>query len=187
MRADLRYTLRDLDLLPDDGNRYELIDGDLYVSKQPDWEHQRACHQFGFALQAWDLQNIVGVTIPEPGIIFAEDEAVAPDIVWISRERFRRVIGDDGKLHDAPDLVVEVLSPGGRNEERDREIKLKLYSRRGVREYWIVNWSAPSVQVFRRENGALRLAATLWADDPLTSPLLPGFSARVGELCALPG
>ena len=55
-------------------------------------------------------------------------------MVWISRERFAAALEPDGKLHAAPDLVVEVLSPGSTNERRDRQAKLKLYSRRGVRE-----------------------------------------------------
>ena len=68
----------------------------------------------------------------------------APDVVWVSKERLAAVLRRDGKLHGAPDLVIEVLSPGAKNERRDREAKLKLYARRGVREYWIINWHAPA-------------------------------------------
>ena len=133
-------------------------------------------------LHNWSERDGAGLAISAPGVIFAQDEAVAPDIVWIGRGRLERVLGDDGKLHAAPDLVVEVLSPGPRNEERDRDIKLKLYSRRGVREYWIVDWQDLSIQVYRREQAALRLVATLGAEDTLVSPLLPGFSLRVADL-----
>jgi Uma2 family endonuclease len=79
-------------------------------------------------------------------------------------------------------LVIEVLSPGSTNERRDREVKLKLYSRRGVLEYWIVDWQARQVEVYRREELALRLASTLYATDPLTSPLLPGFACGIATL-----
>jgi Uma2 family endonuclease len=79
-------------------------------------------------------------------------------------------------------LVVEVLSPGGTNERRDREAKLKLYSRRGVLEYWIVDWRTQQIEVYRREQLALRLVATLYATDTLTSPFLPGFVCQVATL-----
>jgi Uma2 family endonuclease len=87
-------------------------------------------------------------------------------------------------LHAAPELVVEILSPGATNERRDREAKLKLYSRRGVLEYWIVDWRAQQVEVYRREELALRLGATLYPADVLQSPLLPGFACQVATLLA---
>jgi Uma2 family endonuclease len=186
MSTRVRFTTSDLALVPDDGNRYEIIDGDLHVSTQPHWRHQYTSVRFVRALDPIGDVPQRGITIVAPGLIFAEDQAVTPDIVWISRERLGRVVDEDGKLHGAPDLVVEILSPGRANEERDRELKLKLYSRYGVREYWIVDWREPTVQVFRREHAALQLVATLTAEDSLTSPLLPGFSWRVRDLCAAP-
>jgi Uma2 family endonuclease len=185
--TQLRFTIHDLELLPlDDGKRYEIIDGELYVSTAPHWRHQFACDSFIVAIRLWSLQSGLGTPISGPGVVFAEDDAVEPDFVWVSRERFRWVIGGDGKLHAAPDLVVEILSPGPTNEERDLELKLKLYSRRGVQEYWIVDWRDATVRVYRRAQAALQLVATLTAEDALTSPLLPGFSQRVGDLCAEP-
>ena len=85
-------------------------------------------------------------------------------------------------LGEYPELVIEVLSPGGTNERRDREAKLKLYSRRGVLEYWIVDWRTRQVEVYRREDLALHLVATLHSTDMLTAPLLPGFSCEVATL-----
>ena len=109
-------------------------------------------------------------------MIFAHDDNVIPDLVWISRERFADIWDEGGHMRAAPELVVEVLSPGSENERRDRDVKLKLYSRRGVLEYWIVDWRLRTVEVYRREELALRLVATLVDGDALTSPLLPGFS-----------
>ena len=119
-----------------------------------------------------------------PGLIFADDDDVAPDVVWISNERIRTALAEDGKLHSAPELVVEVVSRGFENERRDREVKLKLYSRRGVSEYWIADWWNEKVEVFRRENAELKLVATLFADDQIVSPILPGFECRVGDFFA---
>lgn len=115
-------------------------------------------------------------------MIFSEENAVAPDLVWISSERFSDSLDEAGHLRIAPDLVIEVLSPGNANERRDRELKLRLYSREGVREYWIADWRDHSVQVYRRNGVALDLVATLRDGDILTSPMLPGFSAPVARL-----
>jgi Uma2 family endonuclease len=183
--TELRFTVHDLELLPDslDGTRYEVIDGELYVSRAPHWGHQRVTHHLTIALHTWDPDEQHGVVGATPGVIFSDHDAVIPDLVWIGRQRLSHLLADDGKLHAAPDLVVEVLSPGPENEKRDRDIKLTLYSRRGVREYWIVDWREQTIAVFRRENAALQLTETLHAADTLTSPVLPGFAAQVATLC----
>jgi Uma2 family endonuclease len=182
MPTALRWTSADLAVLPDNDKRYEIIDGELYVSRQPHWHHQRTCGKIFAVLDAWSMQTGAGEANLAPGVIFAEDDDVAPDVVWISRARQATALGPGGHLHAAPELVVEVLSPGATNERRDREVKLKLYSRRGVLEYWIVDWQARQVEVYRREELALRLVATLYATDTLTSPLLPGFACGVVTL-----
>ena len=105
-------------------------------------------------------------------------------MVWVSKERLAAVLRADGHLHGAPDLVAEVLSPGLRNEQRDREAKLKLYSSRGVREYWIINWQQRLVEMYRRQQTALRLVGTLYEGDVLESPLLPGLSSPLEKLFA---
>src|SRR2546422_5002996 len=84
----LRWTVDDLELLPDDGSRYEIVDGELYVSKQPDMQHQVVCTKVSFLLELWNSQTQLGLTIAAPGIIFASDNAVVPDVVWISNERY---------------------------------------------------------------------------------------------------
>lgn len=182
MTTALRYTSADLETFPDGGNRYEVIDGELYVSKQPHYHHQFACARLVTYLEMWNMQTGAGQANFAPGIIFADDDDVAPDVIWMSHARKAIVLSDDGKLHAAPEIVVEVLSPGNANTRRDRETKLKLYSRRGVEEYWIVDWLMRQVEVYRREGHALQLAATLLARDELTSPLLPGFSCPVSGL-----
>jgi Uma2 family endonuclease len=178
----LNWTSRDLELLPDDGNRYEIIDGELYVAKQPDWQHQLVGFRLGFLLQMWNEQSQAGLVNLTPGIIFADDTNVVPDVVWISQERLKTALYKDGKLHNAPELVVEVLSPGADNERRDREVKLKLYSRRNVKEYWVVNWRERTLEIYRREEAVLTLDKTLEETDVLQSPLLAGFSCKVSQL-----
>ncbi len=178
----VHWTTHDLELLPDDGNRYEIIDGELYVSRQPDWEHQLVSGEIFAVLREWSRQTAAGIANVTPGIIYADDTNVVPDVVWISQERLRSALQADRKLHTTPELVVEVLSPGSENERRDREVKRKLYSRRNAKEYWIVNWRERNLEVYRRQDAVLELEKTLDETDILESPLLPGFRCKVSEL-----
>ncbi len=178
----VRWTTADIELLPDNGNRYEIIDGDLFVTRAPHWKHQKAASRAGTALDAWSWQTGLGETVQAPGVIFSDADNVIPDVVWISKARLATGLDEAGHLIVAPELVVEVLSAGTDNERRDREAKLKLYSLRGVQEYWIMNWRAQQVEVYRRHQAMLQLVATLLTTDELTSPLLPGFSCAVAQL-----
>ncbi|HIQ04360.1 MAG TPA: Uma2 family endonuclease [Anaerolineae bacterium] len=178
----VRWTSGDLVLLPENEKRYEIVDGELFVSKQPHWHHQATCNNIAAELTNWNRTTGQGQTVSAPGVIFDEENDVVPDVVWVSRERLAAILGEDGHLHRAPELVVEVLSPGWVNERRDRVAKLKLYSVHGVREYWIVDWRAQAVEVYRRQDAALRLVCTLHREDELTSPLLPGFRVPVARL-----
>lgn len=183
VNSSVRFTSADLECLPDvDGVRYEIIDGDLYVSKTPDARHQYACLEIGSALSQWNRQTGAGVAFVAPGLVFASDEDVVPDVAWVSRDRLLLIMDDRGHFRAAPDLVVEVLSPGAENARRDRELKLKLYSRQGVREYWIVDWRLRTVEVYRRSDEVLQLVGTLTDLDLLTSPLLPGFRCPLANL-----
>ena len=182
MASTMRWISTDLETMPDDGKRYEIIDGELYVSKQPSWHHQYTCVAISTKLENWNQETGIGQVNLAPGLIFAEDDDVAPDLVWISNARRDVALGDDGKLHAAPELVVEVLSPGRANEKRDREAKLKLYSRRGVHEYWIVDWQRRQIDIYRRSDLALHLIATLQESDKLETPLLPGFTLSLATL-----
>ena len=181
--AAIRWTIADVEAMPDDEwKRYEIIDGELLVSRAPGDPHQIVTNEAQFALTAWNAETRLGVVIPGPGLIFTESDAVIPDVVWVSRERRPLIEGEDHHLHGAPELVVEVLSPGATNERRDQQAKLKLYSIYGVQEYWIVDWRTQTVAVYRRKRARLQLVATLGTDDTLTSPVLPGFELAVARL-----
>lgn len=175
----VRWTTADLELFPDNGNRYEIVDGELFVTRAPHWGHQKVADKICAALNS---QTSSGEAVTGVGIIFTDADNVIADVVWVSNDRLAAVLDDAGHLTAAPELVVEVLSPGEGNERRDRQVKLKLYATQGVRQYWIVDRQLQQIQVYRREQATLVLAATLLSSDELTSPLLPGFSCHVGSL-----
>ncbi len=187
MTTAFRFTSADLECFPDiPGVRYEIIDGELYVSRVTDWHHQHAEGQLFAELNEWSQQSGAGLPILTPGLVFAPDQDVIPDLIWISWERLHLAEDEKGHFRAAPEIVVEVLSPGRANEVRDRELKLSLYARQGVREYWIVDWRLQSMEVYRRREAALQLVATLSGGDILNSPLLPGFSCPVSTLWPKP-
>jgi Uma2 family endonuclease len=186
MTTITRWTTDIVETLPQiEGGRYEIIDGELSVTHQPHLLHQGVCDNLIIELGIWNRATGAGRTFQAPGLIFAIDEAVAPDLVWIKRSRLDEILGNDGKLHAAPDLVIEILSPGKANAERDRETKLDLYSRYAVGEYWIVDWKSQTLEVYERVGADLQLARTLADNDTLTSVLLDGFSCPVARLFEL--
>jgi Uma2 family endonuclease len=180
----LRWTLRDLDAMPDDGGwkRYEIIDGELSVTRAPHIRHQGAAGKLHMRLENWSEETGLGNAFQVPGVIFTPTDAVIPDVVWISQERLAHGVDEAGHLTVAPELIIEIFSPGELNEQRDREVKLKLYSLHGVQEYWIVSWQLQTLEIYRRTDAQLQLVTTLLQNDTLTSPLLPGFSVPVVQI-----
>jgi Uma2 family endonuclease len=175
-----RWTVHDLEHVPyAEGKRYEIIEGALFVSRQPHWHHQQTCLNIAQELNIWSHRTGLGQVSIAPGVLFGEEDDVAPDVVWVHHERLTTLMDSAGHLTGPPDLVVEVLSPGHQNEERDRQTKLALYSRRGVQEYWIADWRPQQVELYRRDQDTLRYVATRYVTDTIDSPLLPGFACPV--------
>jgi Uma2 family endonuclease len=178
----VRWTIADLELLAtDEWKRYEIIDGELFVTRAPHIGHQDAGGNIYVELTIWSRASGLGKPILAPGMIFSDADNVIPDVVWISNQRLAQVVDAQGHLTGAPELIVEVLSEGVSNERRDREAKLKLYSTKGVQEYWIVDWRTQQIEVYQRQNAQLVQVATLFANDTISSPLLPGFSCQIKQ------
>ncbi|MBE9067536.1 Uma2 family endonuclease [Leptolyngbya cf. ectocarpi LEGE 11479] len=178
----MRWTTTDLQLLPESSNRYEIIDGELLVTRSPHWGHQKACGNAYAELRDWSVETSLGEAVQAPGVIFSDADNVIPDVVWISKARLATSLDESGHLTVAPELIVEVLSSGVDNERRDRETKLKLYTSRGVQDYWILDWRLKQIEVYRRQSGLLQLESTLFPGDTLSSPLLPSFACDVERL-----
>lgn len=182
----IHWTVRDLDVMPDDGGwkRYEIIHGELFVTRAPHLRHQSAAGKIQARLDIWSEKTGLGRAFQTPGVIFSPTDAVIPDVVWISQERLATGIDEAGHLTVTPELIVEILSPGDQNEQRDKEYKRKLYSLYGVQEYWIVNWQLQTMEVYRRNNLQLELINTLLSTDSLQSPILPGFLMPIEKIFA---
>lgn len=175
------WTTEDLKLLPESSSRYEIIDGNLLMTRAPHWKHQKVIVKASRILDTWTEVSQLGETVVTPGVIFDDADNVIPDVVWISHQRLAAGVDEEGHFTIAPELIVEVLSPGTQNERRDRETKLKLYAERGVQEYWILDWRTQQLEIYRRQDAFLRLTLTLFPQDTLTSPILPDFRCVVAE------
>ncbi len=179
----VRWTIQDVAALPDnEWIRYEIIDGELLMTRSPHHKHQQTTGRIFAVLDDWSIDSGLGEASIMPGLIFSDSDNVAPDVVWVSYERLAQIQDEAGHFHGAPELVVEVLSPGKANEDRDRLAKLKLYSVQGVQEYWIVDRIAQRIEVYRRDNAQLQLVTTLLVNDVITSPLLPNFTCQVARI-----
>lgn len=174
------WTIYDLEVLPDNpAIQYELIAGDLFVTRTPHYRHQHLCLRVAAALEIWSEKTGLGLAIINPGLIYSDIDSVIPDVVWVSHSRLAQIEDDSGHLTGSPELVIEVLSSGKDNERQDKETKLKLYSIQGVQEYWIIDRFKRQMEIYRREQNQLSLTATLMEQDEIYSTLLPNFSCIV--------
>ena len=91
-------------------------------------------------------------------------------------------VGSGERITEAPELVIEIVSPGRENARRDREVKRQVYGKHGVREYWIVDPEKRVLEVYLLEGHTLKPAAALTGADEVTTPILPGFSCRADQI-----
>lgn len=111
----------------------------------------------------------------------ANYDAVIPDLVFVSDDRWDSIVGNH-RFVAAPNLVIEIVSPGSENRTRDFKAKRRLYGGYGVQEYWVVDSENSSVLVFRLQGTLLEQVSFLKHDDEITSPLLPGLVLKLGEV-----
>lgn len=179
MRITTKFTYEDLQHIPPDRNRYEIVDGDLLVTPAPIPLHQRIAGNLYAELRQHVRKHRLGEVLIAPvDVVFTTSTVLEPDIVFVSRPR-QHIIGAKN-LSGPPDLVVEVLSES--SQRLDREIKPKQYALYGVPEFWRVNPEARTVEVFRLKEGAYELEASLSFGEVLTSPLFPGLNLPVASL-----
>jgi Uma2 family endonuclease len=174
-------TVADLDLMPDDGNRYEVIEGELFVSRSPSLTHQSVSGNLFRSIDTYLIQNPIGRLWATPGVIFSELSGVIPDLVFVSHER-RDEIASGDRITGAPDLVIEIVSPGAENERRDRIAKMHLYAKYGVKEYWIVDFENRTIEVYELHGHTLKEQSFLTNMDEITSSVLPGYRCKVSTI-----
>lgn len=140
------WTYAEFARLPDDGNRYEVIAGEVHMTPAPRPLHQRAVVVLARLLEDFAGRHDLGWVLTGPiDVLLAEGDYLEPDLVFVRRER-KEIISDRG-IEAAPDLVVEVVS--GSTAERDRGAKRERYALFGVPQYWVVDPVARQIEVYR--------------------------------------
>jgi Uma2 family endonuclease len=183
LHATTRMTYEDYVKLPDDGQRYEIVDGELIVNAAPVPRHQRIVRVLLVQLDRYFEDHGGGEVFASPIDVLLERDSVAqPDLIVIKSER-AAIIGEKN-VQGAPDLVIEVLSDATRR--LDEIDKRKLYERTGVDEYWIVDPVIEVVKIYRRAGDAavFTRVAEIGVEDggTITTPLLAGFVLDVNDV-----
>lgn len=176
----IRLTYDDYCRLPA-GPRYELVEGELRLVPSPSVKHQEVSKRLAVALvEGAEMRNLGRVFAAPLDVVLNEYNVAQPDLLFITKAR--EGIITEANVQGAPDLVVEIISPS--TAEWDRVIKRQLYERYGVRELWLVDVEAHTVEVAARRGEKLITVSVFAEGTMLTSSLLPGFSLELTELFA---
>jgi Uma2 family endonuclease len=174
------WTYADLFALPADGRRYEIIEGELYEMPAPSWAH------------ATVIANLISAIIPlvvvlggrwrtaPLDVFFQGADPVQPDIIVLLPES--RAQPTERGVEGPPDLLIEVLSPSNRGH--DLLTKRALYARAGVREYWLIDLEARTIEILTLDRDAFHLAVAASGDETPVSPLLGPFPTTAAVLFA---
>ena len=181
VQTSTKWTYEDYALLPEDGRRHEIVDGEHYVNPAPNTKHQRVVLRLAIELSSFVRAHRLGEVFISPiDVVLSDNDIVQPDVVFVSKDR--KSLLTAANIQGGPDLVVEVLSES--NRRYDEIIKRKRYETFGVAEYWIVDPELEIVKIHRRATGAFERVAEIDCETggAITTPLLPGFSLDVRDV-----
>ena len=176
------WTYEDYCQLPDDaGERYEIIEGVLYVMSGPTPRHQRSVGRVHYRLIAWTDRTGFGEAFVSPLDLRlpGHRSVMQPDVLWVPDDRLK-IIGPQ-YLEGVPGLVVEVISPGRRRY--DRVTKFTAYEDAGVPEYWLIDLDDRRIEVYELRNRKYQLAGSYAPGESARSVMLEGFEVAVDEVC----
>jgi len=176
------YTYDDY-LAIDDDNRYEIIEGELVLTPSPTIIHQHIAAKIETVIRNFVEQSNLGMVVGAPlDVVLDKNVVLQPDVLFVSRERYHIITA--ACLKGGPDLVVEVISSS--SGVRDRIKKSRIYRHYGVKEYWLVDPGAGTVEVLSEGDRGWYLAGAYDEEEILTSSLLPGLQVKLKEIFTLP-
>ena len=177
----VKLTYDDFLLFPDDGKRHELIDGEHYVTPSPSRKHQAIVWNLITIIGPYLESHPVGRAFAAPfDVVFSNFDVVEPDLLFISNARLDVLTTKN--VQGAPNLVVEIGSPGTRR--RDEVIKRKLYERFGVEEYWVIDPEIETIAAYRHVGETYQrvLELAVERNDTLATPLLPQLTLPLQQI-----
>ena len=162
-----------------EGERWELIDGELIMPPSPKEAHQSVQADLGASMHLFVREKDLGRVYFAPfDVVLSDIDTVQPDLLFVSKEQLH-IITDDN-IQGAPDLVVEIRSPS--TARQDWTVKRELYARHGVKEYWLVDPEAATVSVLLLENGELKVSGVYGETDTLTATVLQDFTVALSDI-----
>lgn len=179
--APALLTYDDYCRIPEDGRRYEVIQGTLYMAPAPFYRHQKIIMRLSSLLDQFVQDADAGEVLIAPfDVLLSEHNVVQPDILFIAKENLS--ILTEKNAHGTPDLMIEVLSKSNRSHDEIR--KRKLYEMFGVREYWIVDPQAESITMYKHEGDRFGTPNVFLKErnDILKSKLLKTFSCSLTDI-----
>lgn len=176
-----QWTYADYAALPEDGQCYEIVKGVLYMSPAPTPGHQDVKGEiFGYLRQFVKLAGLGRVLDAPTDVELSPGNIVQPDVFVLLNENIGQI--GPSRVIGAPDLVVEILSPG--TMRHDLSEKLRAYERAQVPEYWVVNASERIVELLVLENGDYRSLGAFQDEEVLPSRIIPDWPVAVKQFFA---
>lgn len=173
-------TFRELELAEDDLFIYELFDGEIMKRSAPSLIHQRISRKLLGKMDAYIEEKKLGEIFSAPvDLNLDEHNAFQPDLAFISKER-SFLIEDDDYIKGAPDLVVEIISPG--TVKKDRVIKKNLCERFAIREYWLVDPLNKGIEIYIMQEDKYVLHDLQEITGKISSTVLAGFELELGHI-----
>ena len=174
-----RVSFADLERWPEDGRRYELYDGEVYEVPSPLPLHQIAAARLHLVLSDY-VRDHGGLVLFAPlDIVLTEYDVVQPDLLLFTRER-QHLVNPRKVTRVQPDLAIEILSPSTADNDRGR--KMQLLARHGVREFWLVDADAVTIEVYGLSGRQFVMAGIARGSARVQSPLLPELSLAPADL-----
>lgn len=175
----LALTYEEYVLLPDDGYRYEILDGDLVMTPAPNPRHQNVLRNLARIIDLASMSEDLGTVYFAPiDVILEKTVVVQPDLVFIRKDRLR-IVSERG-IEGGPDLVVEILSPG--TAQRDRIIKASIYARHAVSDYWLVDPDRRTLEAFHLTKRGYRRVASVRGRQTFHPLVFPNLAIRLSDL-----
>ena len=182
--SKIKLTYEDYRNAPEsERERYELYEGELLMVPSPNEYHQRILGNLGFILRTFVKEHGLGSVYFAPlDVVLSDDTVLQPDILFIGKEQ-AHIIAEEG-IRGAPDLVIEILSAA--TTKRDRTYKKALYARYGVKEYWLVDSAAKTIEVLVLRETGYEVAGRYAQGGkvPFTSLLLEELAIDLSEVFA---
>ncbi len=167
--------------LPNDGKRYEILEGEIFVSPSPATKHQIVSANLLSILHQYVHKHKLGQVLAAPmDVVLSRTNVVQPDLLFVSKAR--KNIVTEKNIQGAPDLIVEIVSET--SAEQDRTTKKQIYARHGVKEYWLIDPDTETLEVYKLDAKAraFRHVATYQSDEVLQSSLFPKLEIPLADL-----